>query len=128
MPAKLTDAEKIDCLQMVAALKSDDEQGKNMLKQIDTSLSNGEILSDKPLIEVAKSMIEHPSMKSLEYSDTFEELFHLYFRNPNSKSAYRSTYFEISEHISWIIDEADQFYHFSKWVNDEFEKEIYLIK
>lgn len=128
MTAKLTDAEKLDCLRSIALMKSDDEQGIRMLKQIDTTLSDGEILSDKPLNEVAISMIEHPSMKRLEYSDTFEELFHLYFINPNSKSAYRSTYFEISEHISWIIDQHDQFYGFTKWVNDELDKEVYLIK
>lgn len=128
MPAKLTDTEKLDYLRCIALMKSDDEQGIRTLKQIDASLSDGEILSDKPLNEVAKSMIEHPSMKCLEYSDTFEELFHLYFRNPNSKSAYRSIYFEISENISWIVDQHDQFYCFTKWVDDEFEKEIYLVK
>lgn len=120
---------KYSNLYALTTYKNDDARGIELLKELDKVLVDNEIIADKPVAEVAKSFVEHPCMSKLELADSYEELMHDYFRlNPNLISGDQVVYFYINDAESWDIVEYNQFYSFTKFVDDEIVKTVYLIK
>lgn len=121
--------QKYETLMKIAmGIISDEECIKQLIK-LDSTLKDNEVVSCVPVEKIAKAFVEYPCMSELALVDSYEELFYKYFRlRPDMGSNTQVNYFEINDTICWSIQKEAQFYEFDKFIGDEIEKTIYVVK
>lgn len=119
---------KYDELMKIAMNLIDEAECIELIKNLDSVLTDDEIVSDKPVQEVAESFVEHPSMSRLSLADSYEELFKDYFQLRQDMGSCGQVTCFIADGADWSVEEYNQFYAFTKIIDDEIVKSIYLVK